>query len=80
MKCQISNCLNAYAYIFPSKAMAITYGCRVIDMGHIDISITLLKQYSSLSLVNTYRNVAKYQKHYNGHLKKKFRAEYCWRC
>ena len=26
----------------------------VIDMGHIDISITLLKQYSLLSLVNTY--------------------------
>ena len=50
----------------------------VIDMGHIDISITLLKQYSLLSLVNTYRNVSKYQKHENGHLEKKLRAEYCW--
>ena len=52
--------------------------CRgVIDMGHIDISITLFKQYSLLSLVNTYRNVSKYQKHENGHLEKKFRTEYC---
>ena len=47
----------------------ILYG--VIDMGNIDISITLLKQYSLLSLVNTYRNVSKYQKHENGHLEKK---------
>ena len=54
------------------------YNRGVIDMGHIDISITLLKQYSLLSLVNTYRNVSKYQKHENGHLEKKFRAEYCW--
>ena len=46
--------------------MVLTRG--VIDMGHIDISITLLKQYSQLSLVNTYRNVLKYQKHENGHL------------
>ena len=45
-------------------------------MGYIDISITLLKQYSLLSLVNTYRNVSKYQKHKNGHLEKKLRAEY----
>ena len=42
------------------------------------ISITLLKKYSLLSLVNTYRNVSKYQKHENGHLKKKCRAKYCW--
>ena len=41
-------------------------------MGHIDISITLLKQYSLLSLVNTYRNVSKYHKHENGHSEKKF--------
>ena len=52
----------------------------VIDMGHIDISITLLKQYSLLSLVNTYRNVSKYQKHEDGHFEKKLRAEYCWCC
>ena len=52
----------------------------VIDMGHIDISITLLKQYSLLSLVNTYCNVSKYQKHENGHLERKFRAECCWCC
>ena len=45
-------------------------------MGHIDISVTLLKQYSLLSLINTYRNVSKYQKHENGHLEKKLRAEY----
>ena len=50
----------------------------VIYMGHIDISITLIKQYSLLSLVNTYRNVSKYQKHENGHLEKKLRAEYRW--
>ena len=55
--------------------------CRgVIDMGHIEISINLLKQYSLLSLVNTYRNVSKYQTHENGHLEKKLRAEYCWCC
>ena len=52
----------------------------IIDMGHIDISIFLLKQYSLLSLVSTYRNVSKYQKHENGHLEKKLRAEYCWCC
>ena len=43
-------------------------------------SITFLKQYSLLSLVNTYHNVSKYQKHENGHLEKKMRAEYCWCC
>ena len=42
-------------------------------MGHIDISITLLTQYSLLSLVNTYRNVSKYQKHENERLEKKLR-------
>ena len=52
----------------------------VIDMGHIDLSISLLKQYSLLSLVNTYRNVSKYQKDENEHLEKKLRAEYCWCC
>ena len=50
----------------------------VNDMGHNDISISLPKHYSLLSLVNTYCNVSKYQKHENGHLEKKLRAEYCW--
>ena len=49
----------------------------VIDMEHIDISITVLKQYSLLSLVNTYCNVSKYQKYENGHLEKRLSAEYC---
>ena len=52
----------------------------VIDMVHINISITLLKQYSLLSLVNTYINVSKYPKNENGHLEKKLRPEYCWCC
>ena len=68
-----------------SKSSYITLSCAiirrgVIDMGHIDISMSLLKRYSLLSLVNTYRNVSKYQKHENGHLEKKLRAEYCWCC
>ena len=49
-------------------------------MVQIDISITLLKQYSLPSLVNTYCNVSKYPKNENGHLEKKLRAEYCWCC
>ena len=34
----------------------------VIDMTNIDISITLLKQYSLLSLVNTHINATKHRK------------------
>ena len=52
----------------------------VIDMVHIDISITPLKQYSLLSLVSTHINVSKCQKNLNGLLEKKLRAEYCWCC
>ena len=64
-ECSCRDCrLYVYMYI---------YIRGVIDMGHIDISITLLKQYSLLSLVNTYRNVSKYQKHENGRLEKKLR-------
>ena len=44
----------------------LVYNKGVIDIGHINISITLLQQYSLLSLVNTYRNVSKYQKDENG--------------
>ena len=45
-------------------------GRAVIDMVHIRISITLLKQYRLLSLVNTHINVLKYHKNENGQLEK----------
>ena len=73
----LSYCMAVYVHI-PITQCPLPRG--VIDMEHIDISITLLKQYSILSLVNAYRNVSKYQKHENGHLEKKLRAEYCWCC
>ena len=41
-------------------ALALDRG--VIDTVHIDISITLLKQYSLVSLVNTHIDVSKYKK------------------
>ena len=74
----VHNSLNIYHGLLWFTMVHNSLNIRgVIDIGHIDISITLLKQYSLLSLVNTYRNVSKYQKHENGHLEKKFRAEYC---
>ena len=62
-KILLSPCRIPYHPKFSQQRQSIR---GVIDMGHIDISITLLKQYSLLLLVNTYRNLSKYQKHENG--------------
>ena len=54
--------LVEFSYSKRRELSRVGIGTRgVIDMVHIDISITLLKQYSLLSLVNTHINVPKYQ-------------------
>ena len=60
--------LLIYLFSFPWPSQYGVTTRDVIDMVQIDITITLLKQYNLLSLVNTHINVSKYQKHENGHL------------